>query len=113
MLTLPLIVFTITAALGLYLASYILRGRFAPWSLSPVHAFLGLVGLALLLTPIVQGWMPQRLLIGAGLLVTAALLGLVLAVFHVRQKMPPRGLVLVHAGAATTGFVTLLSQVFF
>lgn len=30
MLTLPLIVFTITAALGLYLASYILRGRFAP-----------------------------------------------------------------------------------
>ncbi len=112
MLTLPLLIFTVAAALGLYLASHILRGRFPPWSLSPVHAFLGLVGLALLLTPMLEGWTPTRLLVGAGLLSTAALLGLTLAVFHLRKKMPPKGLVLVHASAAVSGFLTLLSQVF-
>ncbi|QIL44689.1 hypothetical protein G7045_10680 [Acidovorax sp. HDW3] len=109
MLTLPLLSFTVAAALGLYLASHILRGRFPPWSLSPVHAFLGLVGLALLLTPMLEGWTPTRLLVGAGLLSTAAL---VLAVFHLRKKMPPKGLVLLHASTAVSGFLTLLSQVF-
>lgn len=107
LLTPPLIALTGTALLGAVLAAHVLRGRFAHWSLSPVHALLGVTGLSLLLTPLTQGVPPPQVWAGFGLLCAAGGLGLVLAIFHLRQRLPPKALVLLHASCAIAGLGTL------
>ena len=93
------------------LAASVLRDKFAPWALSIVHALLGATGLVLLITILVQGSAPQQVLIGFVLLLVAALGGFFLASFHLRQKIPPKAVVVVHAGVAVAGFLTLVSLV--
>jgi len=109
MLSYALIVFAVAAVGGLILASRVLRDQFAPWALSLVHALLGAIGLILLIVMMVQGDGAQRLLVAFILLLIAALGGFFLASFHLRQKMPPKGVVVVHAVVAVIGFLTLLS----
>ncbi len=107
LLTPPLIALVCAALLGLVLAAHVLRGRFAHWALSPIHALLGVVGLSLMLTPLTAPAALSRAWIGFGFLLAAAGLGLVLATLHLRKKMPPRALVLVHAGCAVSGLTIL------
>lgn len=109
MLTIALIVFAIAALGGLYLATHVLRGKFAPWAVSLVHAALGAVGLILLIVMLVQGAGTPRLLIAFIILVVAALGGFFLASLHMRKQLPPKAVVVVHAGIAVIGFLTLLS----
>lgn len=106
-----LLVFAIGALGGLVLAAHVLRGKFAPWALSLLHALLGAIGLVLLILMLAQGDTPQRVLIGFVLLLIAALGGFFLASFHLRKKLPPKAVVVVHAGVAVIGFLTLLSVV--
>ena len=47
MLNIAILVFAIGAVGGLVLASSVLRGRLAPWSLSLLHMALGATGLVL------------------------------------------------------------------
>ena len=112
MLNTALIVFAVAAVGGLILAAHVLRGRFAPWALSLLHALLGALGLALLLVLLAGGSLPQPVLIAFGLLLVAALGGFFLASFHLRQKLPPKAIVGIHAGVAVAGFLTLFSQAF-
>jgi hypothetical protein len=49
MLGYALIVFAIGALGGIALASFVLRGRLAPWPLSLLHAALGAIGLIIVL----------------------------------------------------------------
>jgi len=109
MLTYALIVFAIAAVGGLVLAAHVLRGKFAPWVLSLLHAALGATGLVLLIITLMQG-APQLILIGFALLLIAALGGFFLASLHLRQRLPPKAVVGIHAGAAVAGFLILLSQ---
>jgi len=109
MLNYALLAFAIAAVGGLILAAHVLRGKFAPWALSVLHALLGATGLVLLIVMLVQGSVPQRLLAGFVLLLIAALGGFFLASFHLRRKLPPKAVVLVHASVAVVGFLTLLS----
>jgi hypothetical protein len=111
MLNYALVIFAIAAAGGLLLASRVLRGKFAPWALSLLHALLGATGLILLIVLLVQGSTAQRVLIGFVLLLIAALGGFFLASFHLRKQLPPKAVVIVHAGVAVIGFLTLLSLV--
>lgn len=111
MLHYALVILAITAVGGLVLAAQVLRGRLAPWMISVIHALLGASGLALLLVTLTQGNTPQRFLFGFALLLVAALGGFLLASFHLRQKLPPKAIVIVHAGVAIAGFLTLLSLV--
>ncbi len=111
MLTYALIAFGIAAAGGLILAASVLRGKLAPWALSMVHALLGASGLVLLIYILLQGDAPQQLMIGFVLLLVAALGGFFLASFHLRRKIAPKPVVVVHAGVAVVGFLTLLSLV--
>src|SRR3546814_927735 len=104
-----LIVFAITAVGGLVLAAHVLRDKFAPWALSLLHALLGAAGLVLLIMLLLQGAAPQRVLAGFVLLLVAALGGFFLASFHLRKRLPPKAIVVVHAGVAVIGFLTLLS----
>ena len=109
--TYALIVFAIGALGGLVLASSVLRGRFAPWSLSLLHALLGASGLLLLILAVVQGSASGRVMGALGLLVVAALGGFYLASLHMKKAIPPKGVVFMHAGLAVVGFLVLLSAV--
>lgn len=109
MLTYAIILFAIGAVGGLVLAASVLRGKFAPWVLSVVHALLGAAGLIVLIVMLLQGSTGSRLTAALALLVIAALGGFFLASFHLRKKIPAKGLVIGHAGIAVIGFLTLLS----
>ena len=109
--TYALIVFAIGALGGLVLASSVLRGRLAPWSLSLLHALLGASGLLLLILAVVQGSASGRVMGALGLLVVAALGGFYLASLHMKKAIPPKGVVFMHAGLAVVGFLVLLSAV--
>ncbi|MGN6671513.1 MAG: hypothetical protein ACTHJ4_08260 [Candidatus Nucleicultricaceae bacterium] len=104
-----LLIFAIAAIGGLVLASRVLRGKFAPWALSLVHALLGATGLILLITLLLQNSESKQMLIGFVLLLIAALGGFFLASFHLRKKLPPKAVVVIHASIAVAGFLTLLS----
>jgi hypothetical protein len=111
MLNYALVIFAIAALGGLILASRVLRGKFAPWALSLLHALLGATGLILLIVLLVQGSTAQRVLVGFVLLLIAALGGFFLASFHLRKQLPPKAVVIVHASVAVIGFLTSLSLV--
>lgn len=111
MILYAVIAFAIAALGGILLAAHVLRGKFAPWAISVAHAGLGALGLVLLLVALVQGAASQSVLIGFVLLLIAALGGFFLASFHVRKRLPPKGVVVVHAGVAVIGFLTVLSQI--
>ncbi|HEX5998853.1 MAG TPA: hypothetical protein VFZ16_05570 [Hyphomicrobiaceae bacterium] len=111
MVTYALLVFAVAAIGGLVLASRVLRAKLAPWPLSLLHAALGAIGLVLLIAILLQGSASQRVLISFVLLLIAALGGFFLASFHLREKLPPQAVVLVHAGVAVAGFLTLFSVV--
>jgi hypothetical protein len=111
MLNSALLIFAIAALGGLILAANVLRGRFAPWALSIVHALLGATGLGLLILIVLRGTTPGRVTAALGLLVLAALGGFYLASLHLRKQIAPKAVVLIHAGVAVTGFLTLLSAV--
>jgi hypothetical protein len=109
--TYALIVFAIGALGGLVLASSVLRGRLAPWSLSLLHALLGASGLLLLILAVVQGSANGRVVGALGLLAVAALGGFYLASLHMKKAIAPKAVVLMHASLAVIGFLVLLSAV--
>lgn len=109
MLIYAIVAFAIAAVGGLVLAGHVLRNRFAPWALSLVHALLGATGLVLLIVLVLQGTGSGRLTAALALLVLAALGGFFVASFHLRKRIAPKPAVLVHAGVAVVGFLTLLS----
>lgn len=109
MLIYAIIVFAIAAVGGLVLAAQVLYGKFAPWALSLLHAALGAIGLVLLITLLAQDNMSPKVLIGFILMLVAALGGGFLASFHVRRKLPPKAVVVIHPGVAIVGFLTLAS----
>jgi FtsH-binding integral membrane protein len=114
MLKLAVLIFAIGAVGGLIMATRVLRGQLAPWALSLLHAALGATGLVLTGIVVLSGAEQEMGVIPIALLilVVAALGGFFLASFHARKALPPRGVVLVHAGAAVVGFLLLCGGVF-
>lgn len=108
LVTYAVIIFAIAALGGLFLASYVLRGTLAPWAVSILHALLGAAGLVVLILALLQGG-TGRVTAALGLLVIAALGGFYLASLHMRGTVAPKGVVLLHAGLAVVGFLTLLT----
>ncbi len=111
MLNYALIIFAIAAVGGLVLANSVLRGKLAPWVVSLLHAALGATGLVLILL---------SLILGAGnmirnafiILVVAAVGGFYLASLHLRKKVAPAAVVIIHALVAVVGFLLLAGTVF-
>ena len=112
MLGYALVVFAVGALGGLALASYLLRGQLAPWSLSLLHAALGAIGLIILIYAAVSTGISKAALTALVILVIAALGGFYLASIHLRNNLAPTPVVFVHAGVAVIGFLTLLGVVF-
>ena len=112
MLSLAVIVFAIAAVGGLILALHVLRDRFAPWSLSILHALLGATGLVLVSLAVVGGEGGSLILGSLLVLVVAALGGFFLASFHLRKRLPPKAIVILHALLAIVGVALLVTAVF-
>lgn len=112
MLTYAVIVFAIGALGGLALASYVLRGQLAPWALSLLHAALGAAGLLLVIYAALTSGISRTTVTALAILVIAALGGFYLASIHLRGELAKKPIVLIHAGAAVVGFLTLLGAVF-
>lgn len=112
MILYAIIILAITAVGGLLLASKVLTGNQAPWALSIAHAILGAAGLVFLIVTAFQLNWPGRLTASLALLVIAALGGFYLASQHLRDKIASKGVVLIHAGVAVTGFI-LLALIYF
>jgi len=110
LLNVAAIVFAIAALGGIVLAAHVLRGKFAPWALSLLHAALGAAGIVLVLVTVIQG-LPGNAALALGLFVVAALGGFFLASFHYRQQLPPAAVVVVHAVVALAGFGALLAAI--
>lgn len=109
MLVTALIIFAIAALGGLILAAHVLRDKFAPWALSALHALLGAAGLIVLIVLMLQGGASTTVITSFVLFLIAALGGFFLASFHLRKKLPPKAVVIVHASVAVIGFLALLS----
>jgi hypothetical protein len=112
MLSLAVIVFAIAAVGGLILALHVLRDRFAPWLLSILHAILGATGLVLVLVAVVGDQSGSLIFASLLILVVAALGGFFLASFHLRKRLPPKPIVILHALLAVVGFGLLVTGVF-
>jgi hypothetical protein len=110
MLLAPLGLFVVAALFGLYMAFRVFAGAFAPWAASILHLLLGASGLVLLAVAYLQNQLATPAAIGFAILVLAALGGLAMGVFHLQKKLPPKGLVVVHAGAAVIGVGTLAAS---
>lgn len=111
MLTFAVVVFAVAAVGGLVLALHVLRGKFAPWPVSLLHAGLGALGLVLLLLTVARGLAGSLATWALVLFVVAALGGFYLASLHLRKVLPPKGVVVLHALLAVTGFGLLLAAV--
>jgi len=109
MLINTLIILTITAVGGLFLASKVLTGKLAPWSVSLIHALLGAAGLVMLIMIIVNEGGSDKIMAGLVLLIVAALGGFYLAYQHVQGNVASKKVVLIHAGVAVAGFLTIAS----
>lgn len=114
MLKLAVLIFAIGAVGGLVMATRVLRGQFAPWALSLLHAALGATGLVLTALVVLgkSAEVPSIVPIALLILVVAALGGFFLASFHARKQLPSRGVVFTHAGVAVIGFLLLAGGVF-
>ena len=112
MLLYALIVFLLTACGGLVLASFVLRGKLAPWAVSLLHALLGASGLLLLGAAILTadriGTLP---LVALGVFVITACCGFYLASVHYGKRVAIKRVVLTHAGFAITGALLLIAAV--
>ena len=112
MLLYALIVFLVAACGGLVLASYVLRGKLAPWLVSLLHALLGAGGLLLLggaiLTAERIGSLPA---VALGVFLVTALFGFYLASIHYGKRVALKRVVLTHAGFALTGAGLLVAAV--
>lgn len=111
MLKIAVVLLAIGAVGGLVMAAKIFGGKKAPWPLSILHALLGATALVLILLNIING-SGGILLASFVLLVIAAVGGFFLASFHVRDQLPPKGVIVIHALVAVAGFLLLLGAVF-
>lgn len=96
MLTYAIIVFAVAALGGLLLASFVLRGKLAPWAVSLLHAALGAIGLLLVIYAALSTGIAGAALAALIILIIAALAGFYLASIHLRSQVAPKGTVFLH-----------------
>jgi len=109
MLSYAVVIFAITAVAGLMLAAKVVTGKLASWPVSILHALLGATGLVILGVAVLQGTNSTQITAALGLLVVAAVGGFFLASYHLRKKIAPKAVVIIHAAVAVVGFLTLVS----
>ena len=102
--------FLVAALFGLYMAARVFGGNLPPWIAVIGHGVLAASGLAVLLYALFVGAESTPVVIGAVLLVIAALGGFFMFSYQLRKALPPKAIVVVHALAAVAGVVCLLAS---
>lgn len=110
MIATSIVLFLVTAIVGIYMAARIFGGAVPPWIAVILHGVLAASGLLVLLYSLYIGPQPMPLMIGAGLILVAALGGFFMFSFQLRKQAPPKAVVAVHAIAAVLGVVCLLGN---
>lgn len=103
-----LITFTAAAIVGVILASRVLRGVIAPWSMSFLHGSLGALGLLMIGFELLTGDEAPLLITAFITLLIAAIGGFYLLSFHARKVIPKKTIVFIHATVAVLGFLLLV-----
>jgi hypothetical protein len=111
-LYLPLGLFAVAAAIGLYMATRIFGGSMPPWAAGLLHAGFAATGLVVLGLAYLNGGMVQMATIALGVLVLAAVGGFFLGSFHIRKQVAPKPVVVIHAAVAVIGFGVLAAVAF-
>ena len=111
MLLYALIVFLVGACGGLVLASFVLRGKLAPWAVSLLHAMLGATGILLLATAILMDNVGTLPVVALCVFICTAGLGFYLASMHYGKRVAMKRVVLTHASLAVTGALLLIAAV--
>jgi hypothetical protein len=110
MILISIALFLTAALFGLYMAARIFGGKLPPWGAVILHGLLAASGLLVLLYALFTGTQPASVMIGAALLVVAALGGFFMFSFQLRKLAPPKAFVVVHALAAVLGVVCLVGN---
>ncbi len=108
MLTASIVLFALAAAVGLYLVRDFFAGKRPTIQRAYLHGGLAVIGLILLIIAMLQGAVAGATITALILFIVAALGGLVLFFHHVRGRILPKGLLLIHPIVAVVGFLTLL-----
>jgi hypothetical protein len=112
MTTFALLIFALTALAGIILALEVLNGKLASWPLSLAHASAGALALILLAVEVFTGHGASRTTAALAILVVAAIGGFYLASKHLMKQPAPKLAVVIHAGVAVAGFLTLATTLF-
>ena len=112
MSTFALLIFALTALGGIILALDVLNEKLPPWSLSLAHAAADALGLVILAIEVFTGSGTGRVTAALAILVVAAIGGFYLASKHLMKQSAPKLVVLIHAGVAVAGFLTLATVLF-
>jgi len=107
-----ILIFLVSAVGGIFMAHRILNGQLAPWLVALVHLLLGATGLVLVLLAVMAGAGGVIGWITFGVLLVAALGGFLMMSMHMRKKVAPSGLVILHGTLGVTGVLLLIGIVF-
>jgi hypothetical protein len=110
MIVTSIALFLVAALFGLYMAARVFGGNLPPWIAVILHGVLAASGVLVLLYALFTGMQTMAVVIGAVLLVIAALGGFFMFSFQLRKLPPPKAIVVVHAIAAVLGVVCLLGN---
>ena len=109
MLSVAVILFAVAALGGLILAFQHFTGRPRPWFLAIVHGAVAASAFVILLVAVLQGGAASpKVYWSLGLFAAAALGGLLLFSFHVRNRPLASPVVVIHGGVAVAAFLLLL-----
>ncbi len=112
MLLVAIGLFAVAAVGGLTLAVLHFRRKNLPLPLALLHGLLGASGLAVLIWAVVQGGVSAKAGYALVLFLVAALGGFYLFSFHLRKKILPSAVVVIHALVAVSAFSLLLIAAF-
>jgi len=105
-----ILIFAITAAVGLTMALAVFQGRLPPVGSAVVHGALAATGLVLLIVAVCVHRAAGAARWALGFFLVAALGGFILAfAYHARKKNLPTNFVVGHATLAVIGFLLLLA----
>ncbi|WNV05699.1 hypothetical protein RP726_04580 [Candidatus Methylospira mobilis] len=100
-----LLVFTLVAIMGLFLAVDHFKGRPSDRQFAVAHAILAVIGSALVILDALQG--DTRVFINIGLAVVIIALGLVLSIRKHKTGVAPKGILFAHAALAVVCYLIL------